>query len=55
MYLLFFNPMYHYKMMVDMSRLHFSYVGCDGVYFVMKDVFVSLVYCSLLMNVHSYT
>jgi len=35
-------------MTVDMSRLHFSYVGYDRVYFIMKDVFVSL-----LMNVYS--
>jgi len=25
-----------------MSRLHLRYVGCDGVYFIVKDVFESL-------------
>ena len=37
-----------------MSGLHFSSAGYDGVYFIVKDVGVSLVYCSLLMNVDSY-
>jgi hypothetical protein len=50
LFIFYFNPVHHYKMIVDMSRLQFGYVGCDGVYFIMKDVFVSL-----LMNVDSLT